>query len=186
MSKKQIVVAVLVLVMAFAAGVVLYQYWNPFSGSQEAENVISEACPDIPGQGGMGAGTGFNRMVSILDLSEDQITVFSKIERQYRQQMLSLMGQLDSVDQHILEEVKREKPDKTKLDDLAVTAGQIQYEIKKATADHLLEVKNICNPDQRARFDEVISEINQFRRGRGYGNGQGYGRGGKRKGWRNR
>jgi Spy/CpxP family protein refolding chaperone len=186
MSKKQIISTILILAVAFLVGWGIYLWWTPFSGSRPGQVNNKPGFGNVSSRPGMGGGAGFNRMVNALDMSDEQIDALTGIERQYRQQMALYIEQLDSVDLNILEEIKKVHPDRERLDSLAVTSGQIQYALKKATSDHFWEVKNLCTPEQRERFNEVISDINQYRRGRGQGNGRGHRQGGQRRGWKNR
>ncbi|WP_291855891.1 periplasmic heavy metal sensor [Marinilabilia sp.] len=185
MSKNRIIITILILAVAFVGGWGIYRWWNPVSGSSSVGLSNEPVYRIIPGQTNAGVGAGFNRMVKVLDFSEDQIAIFTGIERKYRQQMELYMAQLDSIDLNILEEVKKANPDRGRLDSLSATAGEIQYALKKATSDHFLEVKNICTPEQKQLFNEVISDIDQYRRGRGPGRGQGPRHNGQRRGWRN-
>ncbi len=186
MSKKSIISTILILAVAFLVGWGIYLWCTPFSGLGKVGVNNEQGFGNVFSRPGMGAGTGFNRMVNVLDLSEEQIEALTGIERQYRRQMVIYMEQLDSIDLNILEEIKKEHPDRERLESLAAMAGEIQYALKKATSNHFLEVKNICTPEQRERFNEVISEINQYRRGRGPGAGRGHRQGGQRRGWKNR
>lgn len=186
MGKKQIITTILILAIAFLVGWGIYLWWTPFSGSTQVAVNNEQDFGNASSHRGMGTGAGFNRMVNALDMSEEQIDTFTGIERRYREQMALYMEQLDSIDLNILEEIKKEQPEKERLESLAATAGEIQYALKKATSNHFLEVKSICTPEQRERFNEVISDINQYRRGRGQGAGRGHSRGGQRRGWKNR
>jgi|GEM_PF-1948770 hypothetical protein len=185
MSKKQIVITILILAVAFVGGWGIYQWWSPVSGSTSSGLSNDPVYRNIPGQTNAGVGAGFNRMVNVLDFSEEQIATFSGIESQYRQQMTLYIEQLDSIDMKILEEVKNMNPDRERLDSLASKAGEMQYALKKATSDHFLEVKNLCTPEQKPLFNGVISDIGKYRRGRGPGRGQGPRHNGQRRGWRN-
>jgi Spy/CpxP family protein refolding chaperone len=131
---------------------------------------------------GAGQGQGFRQMVNTLKLSEEQIADFSEIESAYRNQMHTYMQQLDSIDLSILEELKSETPNEEKLDSMAARAGNIQYHLKKTTADHFSAIKNLCTPSQKKRFNEVINDLNKFKRGQGQGRGQGFGRRGQGRG----
>ncbi|WP_010662173.1 Spy/CpxP family protein refolding chaperone [Marinilabilia salmonicolor] len=186
MSKKQIIFSIFILVAAFLVGWGLFQWWNSASVSSAEQGDTETVYRNIPGSTNTGVGAGFNRMVSVLEFSEEQIAAFTEIEQQYRQQAALFMGQLDSIDLNILEEIKKANPDPGRLDSLAQRAGEIQFALKKATSDHFLQVRDLCNPNQKELFNEVISDIYQYRRGRGPGRGPGNRQNGQRRGWRNR
>lgn len=180
MSKKPIIVTVLILMAAFFAGWAIQRWFNPFSKSAS----VGDNTSSVSVQRGMGAGQGqgFRQMVSALRLTDEQISVFSEIESAYRTRMHTYMRQLDSIDLAILEELKSKFPNEEKLDSLASRAGHIQYHLKKTTADHFSAIKNLCTPDQKKRFNEVINDLNKFKRGQGQGRGQGFGRRGQGRG----
>ena len=188
MNKKTTIATIIILVAAFAAGWGIFQWFNTTSGQKETIFRQEVTYSDTSSANNTTPGPGFLQMVNILDFSKEQARAFSKIESRYRQQMAKYTAQLDSIDLAILEEVKKEKPDREKLDSLAARAGEIQYALKKATSEHFLQVRNLCTPKQQERFMQVISDLDRYRRRRSFGNGPGQGRGqrGQRRGWRNR
>ncbi|PRZ01412.1 Spy/CpxP family protein refolding chaperone [Marinilabilia salmonicolor] len=186
MNKRQIIFFILISVIAFVVGWGLFQWWYSPPVSSTDEEQTETVYRNIPGSTNPGVGAGFNQMVSVLEFSEEQIADFSQIERQYRQQAALYLEQLDSIDLNILDEIKKEHPDENRLDELAEKSGDIQFALKKATSDHFLQIKELCTPDQRERFNEVISGIDRYRRGRGPGRGPGNRQNGQRRGWRNR
>ncbi|PWD99514.1 Spy/CpxP family protein refolding chaperone [Marinilabilia rubra] len=175
MNKKTLIATVLILMAAFIVGWAIQRWFNPFSGSPYFNNTTSSN--PAPFTMGAGQGQGFRQMANSLNLSEEQISSLSEIEAGYRSRMHKYMQLIDSIDLAILNELKSNSPNEEKLDSLAVKAGSIQFHLKKATADHFLAIKNLCNPRQKERFNEVISNINKFKRGRGMGKGQGQGMG---------
>lgn len=186
MSKKQTILIIIILVIAFIAGWGIYTLVVP-SATREAP------VSDIPANKqadtasfNAPTGPGFRQMVRILEFSPEQTQEFSKIEGQYRTRVANYTQQLDSIDLDILEEIKKDNPDRQKLDSLAARTGEIQHALKKATTNHLLQVRTLCTPSQREKFNNVISDIDRFRRGQGHGRGQGRQQGrGERRGWRN-
>jgi len=189
MNKKTTIATIIILVAAFAAGWGLFQWFNTTSGQKETIFRKEVTYSDTSSANNTTPGPGFLQMVNILDFSEEQARAFSKIESRYRQKMAKYTAQLDSIDLAILEEVKKEKPERERLDSMAARAGEIQYALKKATSEHFLQVRDICTPDQKERFIQVISDLDRYRRGRGPGNGPRQGQQdqkGQRRGWRNR
>jgi hypothetical protein len=189
MSKKTTIAIIIILVAAFSAGWAIYKWVNPIS--EQKETIFSQEVTytDTSPANNTTPGPGFRQMVNVLNFSKEQALAFSHIENRYRQQMAEYMAQLDSIDLAILEEVKKEKPDRERLDSLAARAGEIQYALKKATSEHFLQVRDLCTPDQKERFIQVISDLDRYRRGRGPGNGPRQGQQdqrGQRRGWRNR
>jgi Spy/CpxP family protein refolding chaperone len=176
MSKKQTILIIIILAAAFIAGWMIYTRIIP---SKNQNTQISYTPPGNKAEtvpSNTPNGPGFRRMVRVLELSPEQIEAFSEIEARYRKQMATYTRQLDSIDLTILEEIKKENPDREKLDSLAAKTGEIQYALKKATTDHFLQVKTLCTHTQREKFNNVISDIDRFRRGQRQGPGRGQGR----------
>jgi len=179
MSRKSIILSIIILIAAFLGGRALYTYIPAFGNE---EDLSTSSTTELPEQiqtdtssNHFTPGPGYRQMVRILEMTPDQADQFSEIESHYRQNVSGLSQQLDSIDTAILDEVQKENPDKEKLDHLATRAGKIQYALKKATTSHFLQVKELCTPEQREKFNEVISEIDRYRKGRGQGprNGSG-------------
>ena len=187
MSKKQTILIIVILVSTFIAGWVIYTRVIP-SRSQDKPVIYTSANnEDDPFSQNTPNGPGYRQMVRILDLSPEQRRAFSQIENQYRQQVHKHLKQTDSIDQAILIEVKSDNPDRERLDELAVSAGEIQRALKKATTNHFLEIKELCTPAQREKFNEILSDIGQYQRGRGRGACRGQGRQqGRGQRWNNR
>ncbi|MFO8001846.1 MAG: periplasmic heavy metal sensor [Marinilabilia sp.] len=188
MNKKTTILSIIILIVAFLAGWALYTY-VPAPGNEE-DSSTKESPRQIQTDASsnhIAPGPGYRQMVSILDMSPEQASQFSEIESHYRQDVSDLTQQLDSIDTAILSEIKKENPDKEKLDQLAASAGEIQYALKKATSTHFLRVKELCNPEQREKFNEVISDIDRYRHGRRQGprDGRGQGRQGRGRRWNN-
>ena len=188
MNKKTTILSIVILIVAFLAGWALYTYVPALTeqGKTSAEETGQIQTNSSSGQ--INQGPGYRQMVSILEMSPDQASRFSEIESKYRQKVSELTQQLDSVDSAILSEVQKEDPDKEKLENLAARAGEIQSALKKATTSHFLQVKEICTPEQREKFNEVISDIGRYRQGRRQGprDGRGPRREGRGRRWNNR
>jgi Spy/CpxP family protein refolding chaperone len=184
MSKKTIIIIVVILLGAFLIGWGIQRWLNPFSSSRSSE--LEVLSPSTKNQvANIQRRQGFRQMINILKLTNEQISDFSHIELAYRAETQIYIHQLDSIDLEILEEIKSENPDEEKLNVLTTSAGTIQSRLKKATVDHFLRIRALCTPQQRERFNEVITDIDKFRRGQGPGCGMRYGRKGRGRG-RNR
>ncbi len=186
MSKKSIILIIAIMVLAFAAGWGLYM-WFSYPQQQNVQMIDPERIPVTSDSFNQSPGPGFRQMVNVLDLSASQTNEFHKIESRYRQNMHRYTQQLDSIDLAILEEIKSENPDQEELDSMAARTGEIQHTLKKATTDHFVQIKELCTPAQREKFNEVLSDIHRFRKGRGPGFGRGQGRQqGRGRRWNNR
>lgn len=192
MSRKSIILSIIILIAAFLGGWALYTYIPAFGNEEDlstsSTTEVAEQIQTDSSSHQFTPGAGYRQMVRILNMTPDQAAQFSEIESHYRQKVSGLTQQLDSIDTAILSEVQKENPDKEKLNHLATRAGKIQYALKKATTSHFLQVKELCTPEQREKFNEVISEIDRFRKGRGQGprDGRGPRRDGRGRRWNNR
>ncbi|MGQ1889535.1 Spy/CpxP family protein refolding chaperone [Thermophagus sp. OGC60D27] len=186
MNNKKNIVTIIILMLAFIAGWGIYRYGNIFPKYEnERDNNNTTSDGNNFNKETVQSRSGLGQMIRSLDLSAEQISKFSQMEVQYRERLAIYLARLDTIDMAILNEVKKEIPDLKKLDSLAQQSGKMQYALKKATAEHFIQIKSICTPEQQKRFQEVISELSQYRRGQGRGEGRGLGRR-QQRGWKNR
>ncbi len=176
MSKKQTILVIAILAAAFMAGWAIYTRFIPSESPKDTEQFPTEENVKISTSSNTQKGPGFRQMVRTLDLSEEQTKQFSDIEGEYRNEVSEYMQQLDTIDLMILEEIKKENPDQQKLDSLAARTGAMQHALKKATNNHFLQIKRLCTPVQREKFNNVLSDIDRFRRGQKQRPSRGQGR----------
>ena len=83
------------------------------------------------------------------------------------------MDAMDKLKMHIIRELVTDNPDSIKLNNYAREFGILQEEIKKSGFHHFLEIKHLCDEDQKELFNEMMQQImNEPAPGPGFGLGR--------------
>jgi hypothetical protein len=59
----------------------------------------------------------------------------------------------------LLDELSSEHPSKVRLDSMANRIGKIKGAITRQTIRHFLNIRSICNPDQKIRLRKLLQEM---------------------------
>ncbi|MFT3845345.1 MAG: hypothetical protein QM725_09845 [Lacibacter sp.] len=105
-----------------------------------------------------------------------QMDLFREINQDFRPQAMGMTYQIDSLKSEMFDEMKKELPDTTRLNQLSGMIGERHGLLKHKTYRLFLDVKKICTPEQKAELEEVFqplfkNELNtnspglQYRRG---------------------
>lgn len=167
--KSKILIWLLLVVIGAGLGYLVYKVMN----QPDSNPTIIDA--DSVGQ----PGRGFYRLADELKLNEDQKKDFHNIEIQYQQKMLNINNQLLDINQEIINELVKEKPDTTFLYGLSTQTGLLHEQLKRATINHFIDLQSICTPQQALKLSGVLEQVCPMQRGKGN-------RRGLRKGMHNR
>lgn len=163
----------LIVVLALAGGWLIYH-------ALPTEDPVDPIQDDAEYAADSLAGTGFYRMVRLLELDSMQHAAFRRAEVNYRQELNALRTSLQEMDRAIIQELAQAAPDTLVLQGYAQASGRIQQTLKQKTIDHFLQLHRLCSPQQQQQLAEIFSSFEQGPPGRGRGQGQGR-RGGR--GW---
>jgi protein CpxP len=94
-----------------------------------------------------------------LKFSEQQKTGFEKLKEEHRHKMDSLREISKEVHRLFFDNLKNEKQDTAKVNDLARAIANNQTQIELVTFNHFKEVRKLCDDKQKATFDEIIQEV---------------------------
>jgi hypothetical protein len=119
-----------------------------------------------------------------LNLSNEQMTKFSKFNPQFRQDARAINIKLAAKRHEMLVEMAEKNSDKNRLNQLSDSIGYLHASLKKVTYMYYLNFKNICNQDQQKKLEQLFGEMfnsdtQMIQNGRG-------GPGGRRYGWQNK
>ncbi len=175
MKNKELIRAIVIIVLAFGAGAGIYCLLSPSSNPIETTDNQNSYHSQNRGQG-----MGFGLIVKQLNFTQEQISAFSTIESQYRTATNLLVAKMDSLDKAIIKELTQNNPDRALLTQMAVASGKSQREIKQNTIEHFMALREICTPNQLQKYQQIFEQITQYQgsQGRGQGRGQRY-RGGR-------
>lgn len=154
------------VVLALVGGWLIYQALpteEPVRPTQEVSTPVADSL----------AGTGFYRMVRLLELDSLQHAAFRRAEVNYRQELANLRTSLQEVDRAIIQELAQAVPDTLVLQGYAQASGRLQQTLKQRTIDHFLQLHELCSPQQQEQLAEIFSSFEQGPPGRGRGQGQG-------------
>ncbi len=182
MKNKALINAIVIILAAFVAGWLINKLFTP---STPTVATTAPAQYQSTGQrGGAGGGIGFGQIVTMLNFTDAQTAAFSVIEREYRIETNIYLSTIDSLDQEIITELSKNRPDRKHLEQMAQASGEAQRAIKENTIEHFMALRQICEPAQIEKFKEVFLQLNHFRQGQGAGRGQGRGQRYRRgRGW---
>lgn len=100
-----------------------------------------------------------NLIIEELKLSTDQIKEFDKLKHAHQSAMRELNDKGREIRTQYFDLLKQDQPDQKTKDDLVSEIAANQKAIETVTFDHFKEVRKLCNPDQKKRFDEIIGDI---------------------------
>jgi periplasmic protein CpxP/Spy len=98
-------------------------------------------------------------IIERLKLDAGQQQEFANLRHQHQE----VTRRAHEEDRHLHDEyftlLKTAHPDKAKADSIASLIAAQRAVIEKATFDHFEQLRNLCNDDQKALFDNTIDEI---------------------------
>jgi hypothetical protein len=116
-----------------------------------------------------------------LNLSDDQMKMFSKFNPEFRQKVMVINRSLDSKRHEMLIEMAERNCDTNRLNLLSDSIGYLHASLKKQTYLYYINFKRICDEEQQKKLEQLFgemfsSDIQMGQRGRGGQGGRRYGR----------
>ena len=119
-----------------------------------------------------------------LNLSIEQMDKFKQINPVFRPKARYITIELAEKRKQMLIEMSAAESDTARLNAISDSIGQLHSSLKKITYRYYLEIKNICNPEQQRKLEQIFGEMftndsqlgypgNGGPGGRGQGRGQG-------------
>lgn len=94
-----------------------------------------------------------------LELSSDQMDKFREINPAFRFQARTVTVSLAEMRKQMLAEMAAANSDTTKLNVISDSIGKLHSKLKKLTFNYYLELKGICNPEQRKKLEKIFADI---------------------------
>jgi len=94
-----------------------------------------------------------------LKFTEQQKAEFEKLKEAHHHSVDSLREISKEAHHLFFDNLKNEKPDTAKINELARAIANNQTQIELVTFNHFKEVRKLCNDKQKATFDEIIQEV---------------------------
>ncbi|MDX1586155.1 MAG: periplasmic heavy metal sensor [Balneolaceae bacterium] len=95
-----------------------------------------------------------------LNLSEEQRNAFRELRKDHIRETRAYFRDIRQARGALFEALRNEESD-VAVDSLTAVIGRKQQELEEALYDHFSELRNICNDEQKAKFDQIISRVMQ-------------------------
>jgi len=103
---------------------------------------------------------GMHRFISEeLNLSEEQFTLFQNVNRENMIKTHNIASKLNNKRREMVNEIAKQNPSEQNLNTIAKEIGELHYELKKATINHFLELKDLCNDDQQESLNKLFYKM---------------------------
>lgn len=104
-------------------------------------------------------------IINELKLSKEQIVQFDKLKEAHHSSMLELQAKGNELRNNYFNNLKQDNPDQKVIDELANAIGDNQKQIETITFNHFMDVRKLCNEEQKKRFDLIINDVLQHMTG---------------------
>jgi hypothetical protein len=92
-----------------------------------------------------------------LNLNGDQMARFVEFNPSFREKARNINRELDLLRQEMLHELSGEKCDETRLNLLSDSIGIMHSDLKRATCRYYMDIKNICDQQQKQKLEQLFS-----------------------------
>jgi periplasmic protein CpxP/Spy len=108
-------------------------------------------------------------LISELELDSMQVKSFDSLRKDHFNEIRGYRDAMRDLKDDLFQAIS--KPDGSQ-DSIAAEIGKLQSKIELATFNHFAALRNICNEDQKEKFDEVIHDVlRSMGRPQGHGDG---------------
>ena len=94
-----------------------------------------------------------------LNLRPDQMNIFRDLNRDFNRKGNTLNSQMQSLRIKMIEELGKENPDKEVLNSIAEKIGSLHTELKQATIDYYLKMKENCDIEQQEKLNKIFMSV---------------------------
>lgn len=112
-----------------------------------------------------------------LNLQPQQMETFRELNRDFNRTAWQINHQLEKLRVDMVREMGRENHDKKRLESISLEIGELHTQLKNETIDYYLSMKEVCNPEQQSRLNEIFlsvlegnGDVNLPQRGRRFRN----------------
>ena len=93
------------------------------------------------------------KMMRGLDLTDEQQAQIETLRLDHKKQMMTLKGQLSSLQTEMKILLTEDSPSVNKIKDLAAKIGESTEKMAMEKANHRIEVRKLLTDEQKAKFD---------------------------------
>lgn len=149
-TKYRILIWIIVILVATNLSTIGSFYYHRIS---EAKELKMEEQKVIPGE----QRTRFFR--DQLNLNAEQLDQFRDINRTFNRTARGIEMNLAQLREDLINELGTQKPDSTRLDQMAAEVGNNHRELKQVTTTFYLNMKKICTAKQQAKLHEIFQSM---------------------------
>ena len=96
-----------------------------------------------------------------LNLSIDQVDEFRELNRNYNRNARRVSDQLENLRIQMVEEMSKDEPSETLLDEISKNIGELHAELKHLTIDYYLGMKQVCDTTQQEKLEEIFLTVSK-------------------------
>lgn len=89
----------------------------------------------------------------------DQKEALERLQTHQVAQMDAFQKEIDKTKREMMDELIKTDPDTAQVAELAGKVGEKEAQKARLTFSHLEEIKTLCRPDQKERFDTLVREL---------------------------
>lgn len=98
-----------------------------------------------------------------LQLTDEQYQRFKELKQQSSNNHQQIVRQLRNQRKEMLDELSKTHPDTNKLKQIAHQMGALHEQLKNATIDHFLNMKQLCRPEQERELLNIFRNMHKGR-----------------------
>lgn len=101
---------------------------------------------------------GFSKWREKMGFTEVQDKQLKVLRDEFKAASASIFEKLHENQQQIFNELNKEVPDLARLDSLTKETGQLHSEMRKASVEYMLNIRDVTNPEQYHKMLEMMKE----------------------------
>ncbi|HMS66125.1 MAG TPA: Spy/CpxP family protein refolding chaperone [Ignavibacteria bacterium] len=94
-----------------------------------------------------------------LNLNEKQIEEFGNLVKEHQTEMRELKDKIRNEKEELWDSMSGKATDKNSVERITSEIGNNQKQIELITLRHFQKVRDLCNDDQKKKFDEIIKDV---------------------------
>jgi uncharacterized membrane protein len=98
-------------------------------------------------------------IIAELRLNPEQVKEFDKLKDEHHSSVVDFQRKGRELRDGLFDLLKQDKPDTAEVKRRMAEIGENQVAIEKVTFDHFQKVRQLCDADQKKRFDAIINDV---------------------------
>jgi len=100
-----------------------------------------------------------NFLIKELGFDEEQRKELANLQSRQLDQMNAFQARIDEIKGQMMDELLKTDPDNVRVEELAGEVGGKEAQKAKLAFNHLQEIKILCRPEQKERFDILVRDL---------------------------